>query len=151
MMAEKPVTYGYSHRLCEPYQCPCGAKVGPEGTHGLACRRSAGRTTRHHALNDLEWRVPTYLQSKNRLVSWGQTASVQLDWRRLANVWPGTSQSPTPWVCRIHLPLHQPLEPPLWTQQTRRAEIPVDSSHSFFHSAGFRNSRIHQFKGHILF
>ena len=40
-------------KLCEPYQCPCGAKVGPAGTHGLACRRSAGRTTRHHALNDL--------------------------------------------------------------------------------------------------
>jgi len=44
-------------RLCEPHQCPCGAKVGPEGTHGLACRRSAGRTSRHHTLNDLVWRA----------------------------------------------------------------------------------------------
>jgi hypothetical protein len=44
-------------KLCEPHQCPCGAKVGPEGTHGLACKRSAGRTTRHHALNDLVWRA----------------------------------------------------------------------------------------------
>jgi hypothetical protein len=44
-------------KLCEPHQCSCGAKVGPEGTHGLACRRSAGRTTRHHALNDLVWRA----------------------------------------------------------------------------------------------
>ena len=44
-------------RLCEPHQCPCGAKVDPEGTHGLACRRSAGRTSRHHALNDLVWRA----------------------------------------------------------------------------------------------
>jgi hypothetical protein len=43
-------------KLCEPHQCPCGAKVNPEGTHGLACRRSAGRITRHHALNDLVWR-----------------------------------------------------------------------------------------------
>jgi len=44
-------------RLCEPHLCPCGAKVGPEGTHGLACRRSAGRTARHHVLNDLVWRA----------------------------------------------------------------------------------------------
>jgi hypothetical protein len=44
-------------KLCEPHQCPCGAKVNPEGTHGLACRRSAGRITRHHALNDLVWRA----------------------------------------------------------------------------------------------
>ena len=44
-------------KLCEPHQCPCGAKVSPEGAHGLACRRSAGRTSRHHALNDLVWRA----------------------------------------------------------------------------------------------
>jgi hypothetical protein len=44
-------------KLCEPHQCRCGANVSPEGTHGLACRRSAGRTTRHHALNDLVWRA----------------------------------------------------------------------------------------------
>ena len=44
-------------KLCEPHQCSCGAKVGPEGTHGLACRHSAGRTTGHHALNDLVWRA----------------------------------------------------------------------------------------------
>jgi hypothetical protein len=44
-------------KLCEPHQCPCGAEVGPEGTHGLACKRSAGRITRHHALNDLVYRA----------------------------------------------------------------------------------------------
>ena len=44
-------------RLCEPHQCPCDAKVDSEGTHGLVCRRSAGRTKRHHALNDLVWRA----------------------------------------------------------------------------------------------
>ena len=44
-------------KLCEPHRCLCGADVDPEGTHGLACRRSAGRTTRHHALNDLVWRA----------------------------------------------------------------------------------------------
>jgi len=29
--------------LCEPHQCPCGAKVGPEGSHGLACTGALGR------------------------------------------------------------------------------------------------------------
>jgi hypothetical protein len=44
-------------KICEPHQCPCGSNVDPEGTHGLACRRSAGRTSRHHAINDLIWRA----------------------------------------------------------------------------------------------
>lgn len=44
-------------KLCEPHRCPCGEDVDPQGTHGLACKRSAGRTTRHHALNDLVWRA----------------------------------------------------------------------------------------------
>ena len=44
-------------RICEPHQCRCGALVDPEGTHGLACRRSAGRTARHHNLNDLVHRA----------------------------------------------------------------------------------------------
>jgi len=36
---------------------PMRRQVGPEGTHGLACRRSAGRTSRHQTLNDLVWRA----------------------------------------------------------------------------------------------
>ena len=42
-------------RLCEPHQCHCGAMVNSDGTHGLACRQSASKTTRHHKLNDLVW------------------------------------------------------------------------------------------------
>ena len=41
-------------KLYEPHQC---AKVDPEGTHGLACKRSAGRITHHQALDDLVWRA----------------------------------------------------------------------------------------------
>ena len=41
--------------LCQPHHCPCGAQVDARGTHGLACKRSSGRTTRHHHLNDLVW------------------------------------------------------------------------------------------------
>ena len=44
-------------KLCEPHQCSCGSIVGPDGTHGLACRRSAGRSSRHHVINDLIWRA----------------------------------------------------------------------------------------------
>ena len=40
--------------LCSPHQCAsCGDHVDSSGTHGLHCRRSAGRLPRHSALNDL--------------------------------------------------------------------------------------------------
>jgi len=43
-------------RLCEPHTCPCGTLVDARGLHGLSCRRSAGRHTRHNQLNDIIWR-----------------------------------------------------------------------------------------------
>jgi len=43
--------------LCEPHQCPCGARVDARGLHGLSCRRSAGRQQRHSFLNDIIWRA----------------------------------------------------------------------------------------------
>ena len=43
-------------RLCEPHTCPCGTFVDARGLHGLSCRRSAGRHTRHSQLNDIIWR-----------------------------------------------------------------------------------------------
>jgi hypothetical protein len=45
--------------LCQPHRCPCGAMVDARGTHGLSCRHSAGRSSRHHYLNDLLWRAIT--------------------------------------------------------------------------------------------
>ena len=45
--------------LCQPHPCPCGTLVDARGTHGLSCRRSAGRMARHHHLNDLIWRSLT--------------------------------------------------------------------------------------------
>src|SRR5215510_1627705 len=44
-------------RLCEPHSCVCGAAVNSQGTHGLACKRSAGRIGRHQFLNDIVWRA----------------------------------------------------------------------------------------------
>jgi len=43
-------------RLCEPHKCSCGTFVDVRGLHGLSCRRSAGRHTRHSQLNDIIWR-----------------------------------------------------------------------------------------------
>ena len=43
--------------LCQTHQCPCGAQVDARGTHGLSCRRSAGRQSRHHYINDIIWRA----------------------------------------------------------------------------------------------
>ena len=76
-------------KLCEPHQCPCGVSVDPEGTHGLACRRSAGRTTRHHALNDLVWRalgragIPSIKEPAGLLRSDGKRPDglTQIPWR----------------------------------------------------------------------
>ena len=40
-------------RLCHPHRCICGANVDERGTHGLSCRKSAGRQLRHSTLNDI--------------------------------------------------------------------------------------------------
>jgi hypothetical protein len=45
--------------LCAPHQCPCGSPVDATGTHGLACKRSAGRHSRHSLLNDTIHRALT--------------------------------------------------------------------------------------------
>ena len=38
-------------------QCPCGSNVDYTGRHGLACKRSAGRSARHHCINDIVHRA----------------------------------------------------------------------------------------------
>jgi len=43
--------------ICEPHVCACGAQVDAKGCHGLACKSSAGRHTRHSQLNDIIWRA----------------------------------------------------------------------------------------------
>ena len=39
--------------LCSPHVCRCGQQVSEDGAHGLSCRLSAGRLSRHSAVNDL--------------------------------------------------------------------------------------------------
>ena len=45
--------------LCKPHKCGCGAPVDGCGTHGLSCRRSAGRASRHSMVNDIIHRALT--------------------------------------------------------------------------------------------
>ena len=57
--------------ICAPHTCVCGQSVDSSGTHGLACRKSAGRLMRHNAVNDLIKRalasahVPALLEPKS--------------------------------------------------------------------------------------
>ena len=57
--------------LCEEHDCPCGTKVDRlRGSHGLSCRRGAGRLPRHDAINDIIHRaliktqVPSHKEPK---------------------------------------------------------------------------------------
>jgi len=39
--------------LCVPHNCHCGSPVDAHALHSFICKRAAGRSARHHALNDL--------------------------------------------------------------------------------------------------
>ncbi|GAV09243.1 hypothetical protein RvY_18815 [Ramazzottius varieornatus] len=52
-------------KLCETHICRCGTKVDSTGRHGLACKHSAGRHSRHDALNDIIHRALTSCQVHN--------------------------------------------------------------------------------------
>ena len=39
--------------VCAPHVCICGSAVDSTGRHGLSCRKSAGRLSRHGAVNDI--------------------------------------------------------------------------------------------------
>ena len=45
--------------LCVPYQCPCSKQVDARGKRCLSCKRDAGRSIRHHELNDIIYRALT--------------------------------------------------------------------------------------------
>ena len=40
-------------KICERHICICGNQVEENGLHGLSCLKSAGRRSRHDAINDL--------------------------------------------------------------------------------------------------
>ena len=84
-------------QLCETHTCVCGSLVEKSGKHGLSCRRSAGRFSRHTALNAIvkcalgsvhipaTLEPPGLLRSDNKrpdgmsLLSWSRGQSVVWD------------------------------------------------------------------------
>jgi len=53
--------------VCLPHVCICGAAVDSTGRHGLSCRKSAGRLSRHSAVNDLIKRALMSAEVPSRL------------------------------------------------------------------------------------
>lgn len=47
------VAFRLGCEICQPHRCPCGADVTSKGYHGLSCKKSAGRWSRHEAANDI--------------------------------------------------------------------------------------------------
>lgn len=43
--------------ICVPHQCQCGETTDQGGHHGLVCKQSAGRASRHFTMNDVIWRA----------------------------------------------------------------------------------------------
>ena len=43
--------------ICEPHLCPFRKQVESRGIHGLSCRHSAARISRHSIVNDIVWRA----------------------------------------------------------------------------------------------
>ena len=54
--------------LCRSHTCQhCGAEVSQFATHGLSCRKSAGRYHRHSAVNDVIHRALAVAHVPSRL------------------------------------------------------------------------------------
>ena len=39
--------------LCVPHECHCGSRVDAYGVHSFVCKSAPGKTSRHHAFNNL--------------------------------------------------------------------------------------------------
>ena len=39
--------------MCQPHICICGSEIDCFGRHGLSCKRSKGRISRHNSINDI--------------------------------------------------------------------------------------------------
>jgi len=56
-------------KIVSRHTCVCGSQVNPDGHHGFSCRRSVGRQSRHHLVNEILARllrsidVPTVLEA----------------------------------------------------------------------------------------
>ena len=90
--------------LCHPHLCSgCGAEVGDDGIHGLSCRYSKGRHSRHAALNDIVKRsldaakIPSHLEPLGLYTGPMESALMERQWcpGREGRYWCGTLLVPT--------------------------------------------------------
>ena len=89
--------------MCAPHTCVCGEQVDSSGTHGLACRKSAGRHMRHNAVNDLIKKALSSGQYsvfiRAELTVPETTANARMVWLcypgLMVDVWCGTSPAHT--------------------------------------------------------
>ena len=81
---------------CEEHH-PCGAKVDRRGSHGLSCRRGAGRLLMHDAINDIIHRALIKAQVPSQKEPKGLTRDGTDKRGSAANPLPGMSPSQTLW------------------------------------------------------
>lgn len=51
------VGFRLGSRICSSFLCACGAQMDPRGSHSLACRKSAGRQSRHATVNEVVYKA----------------------------------------------------------------------------------------------
>ena len=103
--------------LCHPHRCRlCGAEVDHLATHGLSCRRSSGRHSRHAEINDIVKRslasakIPSHLEPTGISSSEGKRPDgITVVRGREAAFWSGMPPAQTP----------MPLRTCLWRQGRR--------------------------------
>ena len=83
-----PVSLRLGCDLCQSHRCPCGVDVDLRGTHGLSCRRNAGRTGRHHRTNDLSHRASprAEISAKNEPTAGSRVDACERQTSRLPHV-----------------------------------------------------------------
>ena len=69
--------------ICQPHRCRCGTQLDKLGLYPLSYRRSVGRSTRHHALNDV---IKRTLETTGLPSIWEPTGQSRENGKRLDGV-----------------------------------------------------------------
>lgn len=88
--------------ICAPHTCICGSRVNSKGRHGLKCKKSAGRWSRHAELNNIIKRalgtvdIPARLEPPGLFRDDGKKVDriSLIPWKKDRH-WSGTLHAPT--------------------------------------------------------
>jgi len=67
-------------QLCIPHRCHCGSQVDAHARHSFICKRTPGRTIRHHHLNELIARALSAASIPNTKEPQGRRTYTDLAW-----------------------------------------------------------------------